>query len=77
MDNSGTPEGLASDRPRIWLAFDQLDDRVLVVDLSEVTLLGSPGLRVLQESAEQALHHRGLVPLRIVVDETRPVIRPI
>jgi anti-sigma B factor antagonist len=31
----------------------------------------------LLESADEAVHHRGLLPLRIVVDGARPVIRPI
>lgn len=75
----GDIDGLTASRLRtaITEAFDRLDGRLLVVDLTEVTLLGSPGLRILRESAEEAVHHRGLRPLRIVVDETRPVIHPI
>lgn len=65
-------------RDALHKAFARLDGRVLVVDLSAVTFFGSPGLRALSESAtEAALHHRGLRPLRIVVDSSRPVIRPI
>jgi anti-sigma B factor antagonist len=75
----GAVDGLTASRLRtaIAQAFDRLDGRLLVVDLTEVTLLGSPGLRILRDSADEAVHHHGLQPLRIVVDETRPVIRPI
>lgn len=59
-------------------AFSRLDGRVLIVDLSAVQFFGSPGLRALSAGAiEAALHHRGHRPLRIVVDSSRPVIRPI
>jgi anti-sigma B factor antagonist len=75
----GEIDGLTAPRLRMAIAetFDRLGGRLLVVDLTEVTLLGSPGLRTLRDSAEEAVHHRGLWPLRIVVDEARPVIRPI
>jgi anti-sigma B factor antagonist len=75
----GEVDGLTASRLRAAIAeaFDRLAGRVLVVDLTRVTLLGSPGLRVLLESADEAVHHRGLLPLRIVVDGARPVIRPI
>jgi anti-sigma B factor antagonist len=76
---SGDVDGLTASRLRTAIAeaFDRLDGRLLVVDLTDVTLLGSPGLRILRNSADEAVHHRGLLPLRIVVDATRPVIRPI
>jgi anti-sigma B factor antagonist len=76
---SGEIDGLTAPRLRaaIAQAFDRLEGRPLVVDLANVTLLGSPGLHILRDSAEAAVHQRGLQPLRIVVDETRPVIRPI
>lgn len=75
----GDVDGFTAPRLRTALAaaFDRLDGRPLIVDLTDVTFLGSPGLRVLRDSAEEAVHHHGLLPLRIVVDETRPVIRPI
>jgi anti-sigma B factor antagonist len=75
----GDVDGLTAPRLRAAVAeaFDRLDGRPLVVDLTEVTLLGSPGLRILRDSADEAVHHRGMQPLRIVVDENRPVIRPI
>jgi anti-sigma B factor antagonist len=75
----GDVDGLTAFRLRTVIveAFDRLDGRLLVVDLTEVTLLGSAGLRILRESAEEAVHHRGVRPLRIVVDANRPVIRPI
>lgn len=75
----GDIDGLTAPRLRMAIAdaFDRLSGRLLVVDLTQVTLLGSPGLRILRDSAEEAVHHRGLPPLRLVVDETRPAIRPI
>ena len=76
---SGDVDGLTASRLRTAIAeaFDRLDGRLLAVDLTDVTLLGSPGLRILRNSADEAVHHRGLLPLRIVVDAPRPVIRPI
>ncbi len=75
----GEVDGLTTPRLRTAIAeaFGRLDGRPLVVDLAEVTFLGSPGLRTLRDSAEEAMNHEGFVPLRIVVDEARPVIRPI
>lgn len=75
----GEIDGLTAPRLRALLAeaFDRLDGRTLVVDLSEVQFLGSPGLRTLRDCALEAVNHRGFQPLRIVVDEQRPVIRPI
>lgn len=58
-------------------AFRALRGRTLVLDLTHVRFLGSIGLRMLKDSAREAVHHDGLQPLRIVVDHTRPVIRPI
>jgi anti-sigma B factor antagonist len=46
-----------------------------VVDLTDVTFLGSDGLAALVEGTRQA--HRCRQPLRIVVDSNRPVIRPM
>ncbi|HKS44066.1 MAG TPA: anti-sigma factor antagonist [Amycolatopsis sp.] len=75
----GEIDGLTAPRLRTVLAeaFDRLDGRVLVVDLTRVGFLGSAGLRTLGNSATEAVRHRGFQPLRIVVDESRPVIRPI
>jgi anti-sigma B factor antagonist len=76
---SGAVDGLTEPRLRTAIAeaFDRLAGRALVLDLSQVTFLGSPGLRALFDSATEAVHHRGLRPLRVVVDHSRPVIRPI
>jgi anti-sigma B factor antagonist len=53
---------------------DQLGDaEILVIDLTEVTFLGSQGLQALFDVA-QAVRRRG-EPLRIVVDHNRLVIR--
>lgn len=63
-------------RAAVTTGFDQLrDGEILVIDLTDVTFLGSPGLQALVEATEAARHRRE--PLRIVVDNTRPVIRPI
>lgn len=75
----GEIDGLTAPRLRtaIAAAFDRLGERVLVLDLTEVQFLGSAGLRTLLDSAAEAMHHDGYQPLRVVVDENRPVIRPI
>jgi anti-sigma B factor antagonist len=76
---TGDIDGLTAPRLRAGMAeaFDRLAGRALVVDLTSVRFLGSPGLRALRDSAEEAVHHHGTQPLRIVVDNTRPVVRPI
>lgn len=75
----GAVDGLTAPRLRAAIddAFDRLDGRLLVLDLTAVRFLGSPGLRALFDSAAQAVHHRGHAPLRVVVDHNRPVVRPI
>ena len=75
---AGEIDILTVDRVRaaVTAGFDQLPDGAsLVIDLSKVTFLGSPGLQALVEAARAARRRRE--PLRIVVDNTRPVIRPI
>lgn len=76
---TGDIDGLTAPRLRASIAeaFDRLAGRALVIDLTAVRFLGSPGLRTLRDSAEEAVHHHGVQPLRIVVDNTRPVVRPI
>ncbi|MFZ0120995.1 MAG: STAS domain-containing protein [Pseudonocardiaceae bacterium] len=49
--------------------------RPVVVDLTAVTFLGSHGLAALAEAASKAEGRRE--PLRLVVDETSAVIRPM
>jgi anti-sigma B factor antagonist len=56
-------------------ALDEAIGRPVVVDLTKVTFLGSPGLAALVEAVRKASQRGG--PLRIVVDNARPVIRPI
>ncbi|MFF0492656.1 anti-sigma factor antagonist [Nocardia sp. NPDC004068] len=46
-----------------------------VIDLTDVDFLGGAGLKTLAATAEAAEHRKH--PLRIVVDENRPVIRPL
>ncbi len=63
-------------RAAVAAGFEQLPDgAALVIDLTEVTFLGSPGLQALVDATRAAQHRRE--PLRIVVDHRRPVIRPI
>jgi anti-sigma B factor antagonist len=63
-------------RAAVAAGFDQLHEgEVLVIDLTDVTFLGSPGLAALVDVTQAARQRRE--PLRIVVDHTRPVIRPI
>jgi anti-sigma B factor antagonist len=57
----------------VTAAFD--GDRPVVVDLTGVTFLDSAGLAALVQVTERG-ERRG-EPLRIVVDHTRPVLRPI
>lgn len=75
----GAVDGLTTPRLRAAIsdAFDRLAGRTLVLDLSRVGFLGSPGLRALFDSATAAVRQHGHRPLRVVVDHTRPVIRPI
>ena len=63
-------------RAAVAAGFAQLrDGQVLVIDLTEVTFLSSQGLQALVEVTLAAQQRR--TPLPIVVDHTRPVIRPI
>lgn len=76
---SGEVDGLTAPRLRAAMrdAFDRLAGRVLILDLTNVEFLGSPGLRTLLDSAHEAMEHPGYEPLRVVVDQNRPVVRPI
>ena len=63
-------------RGAVAAGFEDLrDGEVLVVDLTDVTFLASQGLQALVDATQAAEQWRE--PLRIVVDHTRPVIRPI
>jgi anti-sigma B factor antagonist len=75
----GDVDGLTAPRltSAVSDAFRALAGRPLVLDLTKVKFLGSTGLRLLRDSAYEAVHHQGLQPLRVVVDQARPVIRPI
>jgi anti-sigma B factor antagonist len=79
VEVTGEVDGLTTRRLREALAaaFARLDGRPLVLDLTDVRFLGSPGLRALFDSAREASGQEGFAPLRVVVDHTRPVIRPI
>jgi anti-sigma B factor antagonist len=63
-------------RAAVTAGFDQLrDGEVLVIDLTKVTFLSSQGLQALIDVTQAAQQRR--TPLLLVVDHTRPVIRPI
>jgi anti-sigma B factor antagonist len=63
-------------RAAVVAGFDQLcEGEILVIDLTGVTFLGSPGLQTLVDVTETAQQRRE--PLRLVVDHTRPVLRPL
>ncbi|WP_433505059.1 STAS domain-containing protein [Pseudonocardia halophobica] len=65
-------------RAAIADALSRLSNRPLILDLTRVTFLGSAGLATLIEAAAEAEQQLAPVgPLRIVVDGTRPVIRPL
>ena len=75
----GDIDGLTAPRlsSAVTDAFRALAGRPLVLDLSNVRFLGSVGLRTLLDSAREAMRHEGVEPLRVVVERSRPVIRPI
>jgi anti-sigma B factor antagonist len=65
-------------RKAVELAVKQLHDRPLVLDLTAVGYLGSAGIAALVESAEAAEDGSATFrAFRVVVDEARPVIRPL
>jgi len=76
---SGAVDGLTAPRLRaaIAAALERPDGRPVVLDLTRVGFLGSPGLHALAEGAERAASRPGFQPLRVVVDHNRPVVRPI
>jgi len=75
----GDVDGLTAPRlsSAIGEAFRVLAGRTMVLDLTHVRFLGSVGLRTLRDSAHEAASREGFQTLRVVVDHTRPVIRPI
>lgn len=62
-------------RQAVGEAIDEAAGGSVIVDLTAVTFLGSPGLAALVEAVGQAQRRGG--PLRVVVDKSRPVLRPI
>ena len=66
--------------PRLRAAVSECLDRadeLLVVDLTQVSFLGSHGLAALVGAAQESANGRNKAPLRLVVDGNRPVVRPI
>jgi anti-sigma B factor antagonist len=75
---AGEIDLLTIDRLRAAVAAGFVDLRngeMLVIDLTQVIFMDSRGLQALVEVTEAADQRRE--PLHIVVDHTRPVIRPI
>jgi anti-sigma B factor antagonist len=74
---AGEVDELTVDRlhTAVVAAFEAAGSGPVVVDLTEVSFLGSAGLGALVDA--QRLAHRRREPLRVVVDEHRPVIRPL
>ncbi len=62
-------------RETVTAGIDRTSGEPCVLDLTEVTFIGSSGLAALVEMTGHAEARRE--PLRIVVDANRPVIRPI
>lgn len=62
-------------RRAVGEALEEAATAPVIVDLTGVTFLSSPGLAALVEAVTKAEQRGG--PLRIVVDNARPVIRPI
>lgn len=62
-------------RQAVAEALDDAAGAVVILDLTKVTFLGSPGLAALVEAVSKARRRGG--PLRMVVDNARQVIRPI
>lgn len=75
---AGEIDLLTADRLRVAVAagFENLrDGEMLVIDLTQVTFMDSRGLQTLVDVTQAAQQRPE--PLHIVVDHTRPVIRPI
>lgn len=70
VDASTTPQL----RHELDQAFAEAGAGAVVVDLTEVTFLASRGLSMLVDAHRDA---SARTPLRVVVDHTRPVIRPL
>jgi anti-sigma B factor antagonist len=74
---TGEVDLLTADRFRaaVAAALQQAGNAPVVIDLTGVQFLGSTGLTALVEVTQAA--ELGDKPFRIVVDEQRPVVRPI
>ncbi len=74
----GEIDALTTDRFRsaVTECLEQAEDLV-VVDLVEVSFLSSHGLAALVSAAQESERSRHKPPIRLVVDNNRPVVRPI
>jgi anti-sigma B factor antagonist len=78
MSVRGEIDALTTDRFRqaVTECLVEADDLV-VVDLVEVSFLSSHGLAALVSAAQESERSRYKPPIRLVVDNNRPVVRPI
>jgi anti-sigma B factor antagonist len=74
----GEIDALTTDRFRaaVTECLEEADDLV-VVDLVDVTFLSSHGLAALVSAAKESERSRRKPPIRLAVDNNRPVVRPI
>ena len=63
-------------RAAVTQCLEEADD-LLVVDLIKVSFLSSHGLAALVSAAQESERSRFKPPIRLVVDNNRPVVRPI
>jgi anti-sigma B factor antagonist len=74
----GEIDALTTDRFRAAVSECLVEaDDLVVVDLVEVSFLGSHGLAALVSAAQESERSRYKPPIRLVVDNNRPVVRPI
>jgi anti-sigma B factor antagonist len=55
----------------------KLQDRVLVLDLTDLTFMGSSGISILAVTRDELLRDNGKAALRVVTGGTRTVLRPL
>jgi anti-sigma B factor antagonist len=74
----GEIDALTTDRFRAAVSECLVEaNDLVVVDLVEVSFLGSHGLAALVSAAQESERSRYKPPIRLVVDNNRPVVRPI
>ncbi len=66
--------------PRFRTAISQCLERaedLVVIDLVQVSFMGSTGLAALVAAKQESDGGRNKAPMRLVVDQNRPVVRPL